>query len=189
MCFTIVRTRVLCGSRLASGIQVSLAGAHGCFFVSDRESKAEEGERESKEGEAAAGVATASAALPPVSISQLLEYVPSEALVFRGMGQRLVDVDPFAVSCRSTVLRGGLVEGGDAGILRAAITGPPSEVVGVDANTQFLLDLLDSRGQAAILHAVRILALSCLSAATLPHGCTAPDYFPLTPFLSPSSAF
>ncbi len=49
-------------------------------FVSDRESKVEEGERESKEGEAAAGVATASAALPPVSISQLLEYVPSEAL-------------------------------------------------------------------------------------------------------------
>jgi hypothetical protein len=78
------------------------------------------------------------------------------------MGQRLFDVDPFAVSCRSTVLRGGLVEGGDAGLLRAAITGPPSEVAGVDANTQFLLDLLDNKGQAAILHAVRILPLSCL---------------------------
>ncbi len=151
---------VVLGWRVVSKYR-SLAGPHDCYFVSDRESKAEEGERESKEGEAAAGVATASAALPPVSISQLLEYVPSETFVFRVMGQRLFDVDPFAVSCRSTVLRGGLVEGGDAGLLRAAITGPPSEVAGVDANTQFLLDLLDNRGQAAILHAVRMLPSRC----------------------------
>ncbi len=54
------------------------------------------------------------------------------------------------------MLRGGLAQpGGDAAVLRTAITEPAGvDTAGVDANTQFLLDLLDNKGEAATLHAV-----------------------------------
>ena len=54
------------------------------------------------------------------------------------------------------MLRGGLAQpGGDAAVLRTAITEQAGvETAGVDANTQFLLDLLDNKGEAATLHAV-----------------------------------
>ena len=62
----------------------------------------------------------------------------------------------YSPPSRCTVLRGGLVQqSGDAAILRTAITEPAGvDTTGVDANTQFLLDLLDNKGEAATLHAV-----------------------------------
>jgi hypothetical protein len=68
----------------------------------------------------------------------------------------LLPIALLAPPSRCTVLRGGLVQqGGDAAVLRAAITEPAGvDTAGVDANTQFLLDLLDNKGEAATLHAV-----------------------------------
>ena len=63
---------------------------------------------------------------------------------------------------KCAVLAGGAAATPEAALLQGAARGVPGELAGVDPNTAFLVDLIELRGPAAALHAVRPRAGRCV---------------------------